>query len=63
MARKGCGWGKNYCIKGITRGYLKVSPFEALTLAIIIHITLRVARKATIGIPIIMNINGKARTI
>jgi hypothetical protein len=43
-------WGV-YCINGIARGYLKSSPFGALTLAIIIQMTLRTTRKMIIGIP------------
>ena len=42
----------DYCINGITRGYLKSSPFGALTLAIIIQMTLRTPRNMIIGIPI-----------
>jgi hypothetical protein len=58
------GWGvKYYCIKGITNGYLKSSPFAALTLAIMIQITLRVTSIIIIGIPIIMKHKGIARTI
>ncbi|MDO9340554.1 MAG: hypothetical protein Q7T72_08515 [Bacteroidales bacterium] len=50
-------------MKGISRGYLKSSPFAALTLAIIIHITLRVTSKKIIGIPIIIKHKGITRTI
>ena len=53
----------DYCIKGMESGYLKSSPLGALTLAIIIQITLRTLKMAIIGIPITMNINGIARTI
>ena len=52
-----------YCIKGITSGYLKSSPFEALILAIIIQITFKVIRNPIIGNPIIIKHKGAARTI
>jgi hypothetical protein len=54
---------KLYCTNGITRGYVKDSPFAALTLAIITHITLRIPSIIIIGIPIIIKHNGIARTI
>ncbi len=50
-------------MKGISMGYLNNCPFEALTLAIIIHITLSTAKAIIIGIPMIMNNKGIARTI
>ena len=50
-------------MKGIAIGYLNSSPFEALTLAIMMQITLSVARKITIGIPMIIKHKGTARTI
>jgi hypothetical protein len=53
----------DYCIKGITRGYLKSSPLEALMLAIIIQITFKVIRNPIIGNPITIKHNGAARTI
>lgn len=53
----------NYCTKGIERGYLKSSPLGAFTLAMIIQITLRVASIAIMGIPMMINIKGIARTI
>jgi len=49
-------------MKGIVTGYLNSSPFEALTLAIIMQITSRKARKITIGIPTIIIHKGIART-
>ena len=52
-----------YCTKGIDSGYLKSSPLGAFTLAMITQITLRVAIIAIIGIPMIINIKGIARTI
>ena len=54
---------KYYCINGITNGYLKSSPFGALTLAIITQITLRVPSNIINGIPIMMKHKGTARTI
>jgi hypothetical protein len=54
------GWGV-YCINGITRGYLKSSPFGALTLAIIIQMTLRTPRKIIKGIPIRIKHKGITR--
>ncbi len=39
-------------------GYLNSSPFDALTLAIIMQITFRVIRKIAIGIPIIIKSRG-----
>jgi hypothetical protein len=53
----------NYCMNGITSGYLKSSPFGAFTLAIIMQITFRVPSNITIGMPIIIKNNGIARTI
>ena len=50
-------------MKGMERGYLNSSPFDAFTLAIIIQITLRNARKIIIGIPIIIIQSGIDRTI
>jgi hypothetical protein len=50
-------------MKGIIRGYLNSSPFDALTLAIITQTTLRVPSTIIIGIPIIMKHKGKARKI
>jgi hypothetical protein len=44
-------------------GYLKSSPFGALTLAKMIQITLRILIMAIMGIPIIMNTRGMARNI
>jgi len=44
-------------------GYLNSSPFEALTLPIIMQITLSVPSIITIGIPTIMKHKGIARTI
>lgn len=44
-------------------GYLNSSPFEALTLAIIMQITFRNTRKIIIGIPTMIKHNGMARTI
>jgi hypothetical protein len=52
-----------YCINGITRGYLKSSPFGAFTLAIITHITFRVPKIMTIGIPISIKHKGIAKTM
>jgi hypothetical protein len=57
------GVGGNYCINGITRGYLKSSPLGALTLAIMTQITFIVPSMMIIGIPIIMKQRGIARTI
>jgi len=50
-------------MNGIVTGYLNSSPFEALTLAIIMQITSRKPRKIMIGIPTIIIINGIERTI
>jgi hypothetical protein len=50
-------------MNGITSGYLKSSPFEALMLAIITHITFRVPRTKIIGNPTIIKHKGIARTI
>jgi hypothetical protein len=55
-------WG-GYCINGITSGYLKSSPFGALTLAIITQITFRVPSTIIIGIPIMMKHKGIVRTM
>jgi hypothetical protein len=55
--------GYNYCINGITSGYLKSSPLGALTLAIMTQITFIVPSIMIIGMPIIMKHNGIARTI
>jgi hypothetical protein len=55
--------GSNYCIKGITSGYLKSSPFGALTLAIITQITFSVPINIIIGIPIMMKHKGIVRTM
>ncbi len=49
-------------MNGIEIGYLKSSPFEALTLAIMIQITFRVTRNRIIGIPTIIRHKGAART-
>jgi hypothetical protein len=54
---------KVYCINGITSGYLKSSPLGALTLAMIIQITLSVPIKKIIGNPMIIIHRGIARTI
>ena len=54
---------RGYWIKGIDNGYLNVSPLAALTLAIMMQITLNVPSKAMIGIPIIIKHNGMASTI
>ena len=50
-------------MKGIEIGYLNSSPFEALTLAIIIHMTLSIINIPKIGNPIIMKHKGITRTI
>jgi hypothetical protein len=50
-------------MKGITNGYLKSSPFEALMLAMVIHTTLRVRSRKIIGNPIMIKHNGLTRTI
>jgi len=50
-------------MNGIVTGYLNSSPFEALTLAIIMQITSRKPRKIMIGIPTIIIINGIERTM
>lgn len=55
--------GNGYWIKGIEIGYLNSSPFEALTLAIIIHMTLSIINIPKIGNPIIMKHKGITRTI
>jgi len=52
-----------YCMNGIESGYLKSSPFGALTLAIMIQITFSKLNTAIIGIPITMNTRGMAKTI
>ena len=54
---------KYYCIKGIARGYLNSSPFEALMLAIIMQTIFRIIRIEIIGNPIIMKHSGMTRTI
>jgi len=50
-------------MNGIERGYLNLSPFEALTLAITMQMTFNVIRNITIGIPIKIKHKGIARTI
>lgn len=50
-----------YCINGIVTGYLYRSPFEALTLAMIIQTISRILRNISTGIPIIMKQRGNAR--
>jgi len=50
-------------MKGIFRGYLNSSPFDALTLAMTIHITSRKPRNIRMGIPTIMKQRGTARTM
>jgi hypothetical protein len=50
-------------MNGIAIGYLKSSPFEALTLAIIMHIIFIRIRKIRIGIPTIIIQSGAARII
>jgi hypothetical protein len=50
-------------MNGITRGYLKSSPFEAFTLAIITHTTFIVRRMKIIGIPTIIIQRGIVRII
>ena len=47
----------------MSRGYLKVWPFAAFTLAIIIHMILSVPSNIMIGIPMIMKQSGIARMI
>ena len=50
-------------MKGMEIGYLYSSPFEALMLAIIMHIISSTPRKMIIGIPIIIMERGAARII
>lgn len=50
-------------MKGMARGYLKISPFAAFTLAIIIDITFSTPSIIMIGMPIIMKHNGIASTM
>jgi hypothetical protein len=50
-------------MNGIEIGYLKVSPFAALTPAIIIQTILSMARNTIMGIPIIMKQRGIARIV
>lgn len=52
-----------YCINGIEIGYLNLSPFEPLMLAIIIQTTFRTPKNAIIGIPIIIKHKGITSTI
>jgi hypothetical protein len=47
----------------MARGYLNSSPFEALTLAIIIQMIFSVPSMIKMGIPIIIRHNGATRTI
>ena len=49
-------------MNGIVIGYLNSSPFDALTLAIMMQITFNMIRNMTIGIPTIMIHNGIERT-
>lgn len=53
----------SYCMNGMEIGYLKVSPFDALMLAIIMQITLSNIRQPIIGIPIMIKHRGMARTV
>lgn len=50
-------------MNGIVTGYLNSSPLEAFTLAIIMQMTFRKARKTIIGIPTIIKHKGTARII
>ena len=50
-------------MNGIDNGYLNLSAFDALILAMMTQITLRKIKKITIGIPIKMKKRGMARTI
>jgi hypothetical protein len=50
-------------MNGMERGYLKVSPFAALILAIIIQTILRIIRKPIIGNPIMIKHRGIESTI
>ncbi len=50
-------------MNGIVIGYLNSSPFDALTLAIMMQITFNIIRNMTIGIPTIMKHKGIVRTI
>lgn len=52
-----------YCINGIDNGYLNLSPFEALILAMITQTISRMLRNISMGIPIMMKQSGIARTI
>lgn len=54
--------GEFYWIKGIDSGYLNLSPFEALTLAITMQTTFSVPRNIIIGMPIKRKHKGIART-
>ena len=47
----------------MARGYLNSSPFEALTLAIIMQTIFRITRVKMMGNPIIMKQSGTTRTI
>jgi len=50
-------------MNGIAIGYLNSSPFEALTLAIMMHIIFIIIRKIRIGIPTMIIQSGAARII
>ncbi len=50
-------------MKGITRGYLKYSPLDAFTLAMIVHMSFNNRRAPIMGNPIIIKHKGTARTI
>jgi hypothetical protein len=50
-------------MKGIVIGYLNSSPFEALTLAIMMHIIFIIIRKIRIGMPTMIIHRGATRII
>jgi len=52
-----------YWIKGIARGYLNLSPFAVLILAMTMQTIFRMPKKMTIGIPTIKKHKGIARNM
>ena len=53
----------NYCINGIDIGYLNLSPFAALILAIITQTIFNIPKNIIIGIPMIIKQRGIASTM
>lgn len=50
-----------HCMNGIDNGYLNLSPFEDLMLAMTMQTTFRKPKNMTIGIPIIIKHKGIER--